>query len=813
MSKRKNVDITHFFKKKSATSASTVENDDRTTEENKNRIAVDSSESSLSSKEKIELNICQPLNTEINLNKKLDIGDFLNSNLHINNIFKKQLLEDHWRPLNKNNFPFSTHKKCGSIEKRYVKLEHLEKYFWLVISKSMNGLFCVYCSVFNHSNTGTGSKNTMPLKCLVTEPLTKFAKLLGKDGYLETHSRNIYHKNAVQDGKSFLHIYNNPQNKITNKLNTAHYEQVKENRSRLKPIIDSLIFLGKQNIAIRGHRDDGSIFDDSQKPTENNGNFRELLNFRISSGDEILKNHLLSSESRATYISKTTQNELICIIGNLILKNVLERVKQSKFYSVIFDETTDVSNISQLVTVIRYVHKNEVYEDFIGFLDCHKDNYKNTGGEVEPKMTGEIIGNSVLSILKKLDLPFENCVGITTDGCSVMLSEKCGAVKTLKEKMKNAIKCTCFSHALNLSIMKGCKIKFVRNAFGIMKEIINFFNSSAKKNYILKNTLKSSLHSLCETRWVEKHDCILQFFTGLSSIIEALDKISDWDDINTAKIFTLTSPVSKLLQSKSQDKFSATTIIKNVISILKKKRENSSNCFNKIFKTAENQMANLGISIGINKPRLSEVMKNRENPQTQSVEEYFRITLFIPFLDNLLYDLESRFDEDLMSVFDLDVVLPNIVKTKSIFDDKFKLENKIKNVINQFGDLVAHEINIPRDIFESSIIGEFELWHNYWLQEEQLPSSPLEAIKQCDPDLFSGINVLLKILITLPATGATAERNFSSLRRVKTWMRSRISEERLNGLALLHAHRDVIINHDEVIDIFAQSNRRLDFVI
>jgi len=48
--------------------------------------------------------------------------------------------------------------------------------------------------------------------------------------------------------------------------------------------------------------------------------------------------------------------------------------------------------------------------------------------------------------------------------------------------------------------MKGCKIKFVRNAFGIMKEIINFFNTSAKKNYILKNTLKSSLHSLCEAK-------------------------------------------------------------------------------------------------------------------------------------------------------------------------------------------------------------------------------------------------------------------------------------------------------------------------
>jgi hypothetical protein len=83
----------------------------------------------------------------------------------------------------------------------------------------------------------------------------------------------------------------------------------------LKPITDSLIFLGKQNIAIRGHRDDGSIFDAFQKPAENNGNFRELLNYRISSGDEILKNNLLSSDFRATYISKTTQYELICIMG------------------------------------------------------------------------------------------------------------------------------------------------------------------------------------------------------------------------------------------------------------------------------------------------------------------------------------------------------------------------------------------------------------------------------------------------------------------------------------------------------------------
>ncbi|KAE9537023.1 hypothetical protein AGLY_006830 [Aphis glycines] len=322
--------------------------------------------------------------------------------------------------------------------------------------------------------------------------------------------------------------------------------------------------------------------------------------------------------------------------------------------------------------------------------------------------------------------------------------------------------------------MKGCKIKFIRNAFGLIKEVIHFFSSSAKKNFVLKKTLNSSLHSLCETRWVEKHDCILQFFSGLDSIIDALNEISDWDDISTAskasclsksvttseflltlnivfEMFIITSPIAKLLQSKSQDKLSATTLIKSVISVLKKKRLNT--------------------------------------------------------------DLESRLAEASLSVYDLDVVLPNIIEKKDIFNDKTKIENKILNVVNQFGDVVSNYLNISHDIFEKRITVELTLWHEYWLNEKQLPVTHIDALKRCNYDCFPEINILLNILVTLPATTASAERNFSSLRRIKTWMRTRISEDRLNGLALLHAHRDITINSEDVIDVFAKSNRRLDFVI
>jgi hypothetical protein len=63
---------------------------------------------------------------------------------------------------------------------------------------------------------------------------------------------------------------------------------------------------------------------------------------------------------------------------------------------------------------------------------------------------------------------------------------------------------------------------------------------------------------------------------------------------------------------------------------------------------------------------------------------------------------------------------------------------------------------------------------------------------------------------------ATAERSFSTLRRVETWLRSRMQEDRLTSLCLLCVHREVKINIDQIIDRFGKSDnvkRRLDFII
>lgn len=57
---------------------------------------------------------------------------------------------------------------------------------------------------------------------------------------------------------------------------------------------------------------------------------------------------------------------------------------------------------------------------------------------------------------------------------------------------------------------------------------------------------------------------------------------------------------------------------------------------------------------------------------------------------------------------------------------------------------------------------------------------------------FPGIMQLLQLLLVVPATSATAERSFSMLRRIKTYLRSTMHQERLNHLCITNAYQDKV---------------------
>ena len=75
---------------------------------------------------------------------------------------------------------------------------------------------------------------------------------------------------------------------------------------------------------------------------------------------------------------------------------------------------------------------------------------------------------------------------------------------------------------------------------------------------------------------------------------------------------------------------------------------------------------------------------------------------------------------------------------------------------------------------------------------------------------YSNVAIIYRIFLTMPVTVASAERSFSKLKLLKTYMRSSMSQERLNGLTILCIEKDILENleTDNIIEDFANRNAR-----
>jgi len=69
-------------------------------------------------------------------------------------------------------------------------------------------------------------------------------------------------------------------------------------------------------------------------------------------------------------------------------------------------------------------------------------------------------------------------------------------------------------------------------------------------------------------------------------------------------------------------------------------------------------------------------------------------------------------------------------------------------------------------------------------------------------DMLSEFSKLLQIVLTIPVSSCTAERFFSALRRLKTFLRSMMTQNRLNDIALLHVHRNEDVDIEKVANTF-----------
>ena len=107
---------------------------------------------------------------------------------------------------------------------------------------------------------------------------------------------------------------------------------------------------------------------------------------------------------------------------------------------------------------------------------------------------------------------------------------------------------------------------------------------------------------------------------------------------------------------------------------------------------------------------------------------------------------------------------------------------------------------------------EMDLWETYWLESKDcLPDNISSTLKRIPVNGFNNIKVSRRILGTSPVTTYTCERSFSAMRRLKTYARSTMVSERLNGIALMHVHQEIVPDIEKVIDLFSVFYKRLTF--
>lgn len=254
--------------------------------------------------------------------------------------------------------------------------------------------------------------------------------------------------------------------------------------------------------------------------------------------------------------------------------------------------------------------------------------------------------------------------------------------------------------------------------------------------------------------------------------------------------------VSQALQAVQLDILNVCNHVQDLLTVFRDHRENAEEQFKEIFSNVQTMAEKLNIELCV--PRQCGRQVFCSNFGSSSVEEYYRQSIYVPYMDSIIASLESRFGNENKKNFSLFSLYPKQMAKMTL--EQYKCH--IADIKEIYGI----------ENLEAEAVTWFEIWS---MKDEQFDNGFLDLLNHTD--FFPSVQQAILIALTLPVTTCTVERSFSTMRRVKTWLRSTMADDRLSGLCMMSIHRAKIAENkqqliDKVIDKFAQDHRRLQFL-
>lgn len=217
--------------------------------------------------------------------------------------------------------------------------------------------FCYPCRLFGSVGGGYTSR---PLQVFTLKGFRNWKHATGKNGSLAVHDACLSHRQAVVAWYSYTHTMTTGVT-VADQLGNARAELVQRNRQYLKTIAEVLLLCARQDISLRGHRESAD--------STNRGNFLSILSL-VAIHYSSVHQQLTSNPRNAVYTSPEVQNTLLNVMGKRIRTTISAAVIKATFFSILADETKDLSKKEQISVVVRYVETDtcKIYERFLTFV-------------------------------------------------------------------------------------------------------------------------------------------------------------------------------------------------------------------------------------------------------------------------------------------------------------------------------------------------------------------------------------------------------------------------------------------------------------
>ena len=247
-----------------------------------------------------------------------------------------------------------------------------------------------------------------------------------------------------------------------------------------------------------------------------------------------------------------------------------------------------------------------------------------------------------------------------------------------------------------------------------------------------------------------------------------------------------------MLQNKSCDLIEAVKEASTVAHQVTEER-NDVMVWEALYAKAVEMAQSVDVQPGRPRGRNNQRQQHRPNVPAEYISDYWKRNMYIPFVDHLLVELSDRLIED---------------------GERFNAQFLIPNSLDQ---LTEQRVGAIYDAFKDDLaaddLEEFKREVSRWKARHAVavdtvtPSTLGDTLAITNRELYPNVTTCLHILLAMPVSTATAERSFSSMRRLKTYLRSTMSTGRLSGLGLMNIHKDRDIDTNHVIDAFARKKR------